>query len=116
MRIWKFRYSFATTTASPPEARPVIVPAAEAVAVMASRPPPVASVSVAPRTMPSPGLWLYGVYCSSRTSMAESVLMVAGRLVVPRLASVLLAGSKVRKAPAATEPAFSINKRPQRSS
>ena len=73
MRIWKLRYSFASTAASAPAAVPVMLVADDAVAVNWPK-------------NPSPGFASYGTYDSSRPTNEESVLIVAGRFVVARLA------------------------------
>ena len=73
MRIWKFRYSLASTAASPFAACPVMLVAAVAVAVRLPK-------------YPSPGSASNGTYASSRARNEESVVRVAGRFVVARLA------------------------------
>ena len=72
IRIWKLRYSLASTAASPPAAVPVMLVAAVAVAVSTSK-------------NPLPGSVSNGTYDSSRPRKQESVQSVAGRFVVARL-------------------------------
>lgn len=109
IRIWKLRYSLASNVASPRVDCQVREEAHAAVAARAYRADIFSSYLYAPVTNQVPGSTSAGVYCSSRARIYESVPIVAGRFVVPQLASTLVATSIERKLVAARVPALIIN-------